>query len=117
MTPERIKLKPCPFCGGEARTRTTRKMNRGGTRYYVECKHCYASSNPWYDLGATDTKAEAITAWNTRTPDPTHDALVEALEWTMKCTGICGSCCHADECDDHPSVKAKAALDAAKETK
>ena len=73
-TKEELKpIDPCPFCGGEARTKTTRKMNTNkDMRYYIECKECYSSSNPWYDLGAADTKNEAITAWNQRSPSPTE---------------------------------------------
>lgn len=74
---KKTELLPCPFCGGEARTRTTRKMNTNkDMRYYVECKDCYSSSNPWYDLGAKDTEAEAIETWNIRQPDK---ELIEAL--------------------------------------
>ncbi|KKM19746.1 hypothetical protein LCGC14_1652450 [marine sediment metagenome] len=82
MANKEVTLAPCPFCGGKARTRTTRKMNTDkDTRYYVECIECYSSSNPWYDLGAKDTKAEAIHAWNTRTADT---ELVDILEYYIE---------------------------------
>ena len=48
------KLKPCPFCGGEAEI-----VMSGGDRR-VDCKKCGARSD-WYD-----TEAEAIAAWNRR---------------------------------------------------
>lgn len=48
------KIKPCPFCGGEAEF-----VMSGGDRR-VDCKKCGARSD-WYD-----TEAEAIAAWNNR---------------------------------------------------
>lgn len=46
------KLKPCPFCGGEAVVHTL------GTGYIVECLECAVST------ACENTKAEAIAAWN-----------------------------------------------------
>jgi Lar family restriction alleviation protein len=52
-------LLPCPFCGSPARVDE-------GTRGYpcVLCGTCGASS----DYASTDDEAEAIAAWNRRTP-------------------------------------------------
>lgn len=50
-------LKPCPFCGGEARTI---EPARYGKRWGVLCE-CGAF------IGFKHTEAEAIKAWNTRT--------------------------------------------------
>lgn len=47
------KLKPCPFCGGEAEIAYSRN-------YYVWCDKCETRGD-WYS-----TEAEAIKAWNTR---------------------------------------------------
>lgn len=85
---EEIKL--CPFCGGEAWTRTTRQMNSDGKRFYVECKTCYGSSNPWYDMGAKETKAEAIITWNTR-KSTFYESLPRGLALVHKITA-------ADKC-------------------
>lgn len=51
------KLKPCPFCGGEAEL----EKAGGGVfeTWYVTCATCCASV--W-----ENTEAEAIEAWNTR---------------------------------------------------
>lgn len=38
-----LKLKPCPFCGGEAK----KNMARAGTgelKHYISCQKCYARS-------------------------------------------------------------------------
>ena len=60
------KLKPCPFCGGEAvimeryrKGTTNRKM------YWVECKACWAAQYHGND-GGYRTKAKATEAWNRR---------------------------------------------------
>lgn len=47
------KLKPCPFCGGEA-------VFRGQTYYYIWCKSCLAETR------GSENKEEAIEAWNSR---------------------------------------------------
>lgn len=64
-------LLPCPFCGGEA------AVESPTCGYRVQCVEdgCY-TAGPWPD---DCTEAEAITAWNTRTPDPAP-SLLEALE-------------------------------------
>ena len=66
---EVIKIKPCPFCGGEARLEVHRfwcertgKFEEGG--YSVQCSEneCIAHA------GFFTIKEEAIEKWNTRTP-------------------------------------------------
>ncbi len=49
------KLKPCPFCGGEARLQSFYKD------HCVYCRKCNASTMKYYP-----TKEEAIEAWNRR---------------------------------------------------
>lgn len=61
-----IKLKPCPFCGGEARLQ--RKNKKHG--YYVICKKC-GCRTPYfqYQFDSLEKLREtAIEAWNTRKP-------------------------------------------------
>ena len=50
------ELKPCPFCGGEAKLFTA----RGKCNQIVRCLACNVSP------GYRQTKKEAIEAWNTR---------------------------------------------------
>ena len=77
-------LKPCPFCGGEAKLNVHRfwcertgKFEDGG--YSVQCSEneCIAKAK-FFSI-----KTEAIDAWNTRTP---VDKVIERLEdnsfWT-----------------------------------
>ena len=67
------ELKRCPFCGGEA------AMYHQSSKYtdydgnYIHCLECGCRTKIFECLGTTgkthkDTKAEAIKAWNTRTP-------------------------------------------------
>ena len=63
---EQEKLKPCPFCGGEAEM-SVDGGNHGYTPdiYYVKCKHCGAQirkvSDNYYDLSNA-----VVNAWNNR---------------------------------------------------
>jgi len=53
------KLKPCPFCGGEA------KLNLLLGNYCVTCTECMGAIFPARGM----TKEEAIEAWNRRAGD------------------------------------------------
>lgn len=58
------ELKPCPFCGGEAKTRLD-------DRWWVHCGNCtceigFEGMDENGYSGHFDTEAEAIDAWNTR---------------------------------------------------
>ena len=54
------KLKPCPFCGGEASKVWIPYIGGGGYGNVIECDDC------WAKTGYYATEAEAIAAWNTR---------------------------------------------------
>lgn len=62
-----MKLKPCPFCGGEA------KLERGTTQLdnFVYCSDCGSGTRFF------NTKQSAIETWNRREP---IDQIVELLE-------------------------------------
>jgi len=59
------KLKPCPFCGGEAEARYLY------CRPYIICSKCHAQ------IPCHNTYPKAVEAWNTRKP---IDKVVEQLE-------------------------------------
>ena len=52
------KLKPCPFCGGEA------EMSKWKCGYYVSCieSDCFVCP----ETGDFESREEAIEAWNKR---------------------------------------------------
>lgn len=71
-----IKLKPCPFCGGEA---TVTIAPYAGVAF-VECKQCSAMMGRYHKGGSTNhhgfwthfkSKEEAAEAWNRRADDAT----------------------------------------------
>lgn len=87
----RGELLPCPFCGGEAFIDVMSRDEHGEPLdHSPECGNCAVSI-----IGAELlTEAEAITAWNTRTPSPeaSRDAVLEeALRecadklWVLRC--------------------------------
>lgn len=67
------ELKPCPFCGGEAKLFTYR-LGEDSEGAHVECRGCYAKSADTEDAYADVATASA--AWNART----DDARIAALE-------------------------------------
>lgn len=63
------ELKPCPFCGS-GNVSDSYYIKGGGnmpTGYYVECENCCAGGPAIDDSVLGSGKADAITAWNTRT--------------------------------------------------
>lgn len=60
------ELKPCPFCGGEAKT--IAPTPGYSEHWWVNC----AAECP-EGMGVGDTEPEAITAWNTRSPDTAQE--------------------------------------------
>ena len=57
------ELKPCPFCGGEAKL-VKRKLKAGfypsGGTFYVHCKKCLIATQP------RNKQEPVIEAWNKR---------------------------------------------------
>lgn len=75
MTPtaQEEELKPCPFCGGEARI----AIDGGGFR--PQCKKCNTALGWWPEQG----RRYAIIAWNTRVQQPAKGSLdlMPILKW------------------------------------
>lgn len=57
-----MKLKPCPFCGGEAKL----SNDAGIQAFAVYCSVCGISSPRLNHYTEDDTEHKAIQAWNTR---------------------------------------------------
>lgn len=55
------KLKPCPFCGGEA------SMHANYEFRWVECDSCELETN------TSDSVEAAVKRWNTRHAEPSND--------------------------------------------
>lgn len=74
------KLKPCPFCGGEAKL-SINKTNQGQVSI-VSCSECTCRKTllkyPFYE---GSIEQDAIEDWNTRKP---MDRIVEKLEKVME---------------------------------
>lgn len=65
-----VKLKPCPFCGGEA------KMISGYGRYGAVCKEC-AAKTP-----SADTIDDAAKIWNERKGHQTYrECFEDHISW------------------------------------
>lgn len=67
-------LKPCPFCGGEAKVCDDIEYTVGG--YWIECKDCHIQTP-----SKINGKEAVINYWNTRKP---MEAVVAELEKYMK---------------------------------
>jgi Lar family restriction alleviation protein len=84
------ELKPCPFCGGEDLAVIKDPRDQWLPWYLVLC-----NADDCHTLGpARRNKPDAITAWNTRQPDPQVTALVEALRAIESTPNY--RCCAAD---------------------
>ena len=61
---DKVELKPCPFCGGEAVYEEM--MVRKGYECNVHCNSCLASMHSITFDWQFEATEEAITAWNKR---------------------------------------------------
>ncbi len=64
-----IKLKPCPFCGGEAKIKTTVDTNRLPIYItaYIRCEECGAYTKDVDDINRDGMNIfTVIEAWNRR---------------------------------------------------
>jgi Lar family restriction alleviation protein len=74
---DEVKLKPCPFCGGDGEMSWYAKGNSSACAgYFVECTSCSASGEGFDIQGEMPdrddyTKSRAVAAWNTRSQPST----------------------------------------------
>ena len=61
------KLKPCPFCGGQA------EYIQEGRDSYVYCKECSTMTDLYVN------KIDTINAWNTRESEKVSRRLIQAM--------------------------------------
>ena len=74
------ELKPCPFCGGEAKfLRAVNTISGVSESGFIECSECGC----FLPNADNETEAEMTQAWNTR---PTPDT---GIEWVKNCSS-CG---------------------------
>ena len=73
MTKMKVDLKPCPFCGGEAKIQATITHSVPNySRHYCYCKECLASGESFTDTSQDGSSVfKAIESWNRRTEPPT----------------------------------------------
>lgn len=70
-----MKLKPCPFCGGNA------ILNSLGFSHSVYCKDCGANMH-----GVMDDEKDIVEVWNTRT----HETQTTVNQYGSNSTYISG---------------------------
>ncbi len=100
------ELKPCPFCGGNARMLRHELgiMGRSGYDWWhaIQCQRCNAAVG--YDDNRYRDKSDAIRAWNTRAPSPELTAANERIkvleEGIHKALLECGT--HFDQAKKKP---------------
>lgn len=61
------KLKPCPFCGGEAEISKEQFDDKDTS--YVMCKKCAARGEFFFVSAKYASNEKAVKAWNRRTSD------------------------------------------------
>ena len=77
----RLRIKPCPFCGGEAKLV---RLKPKSEFYVVACSCCGARTNFYYLI-----EQDAIKAWNRRveptfTPDELDEIRKALKEYSLK---------------------------------
>lgn len=77
----KIKLKPCPFCGGKAVVGW--QVMHGDKIWHVECQSVECSTSECY----RKTRREAIAAWNTRPIEAALEKQVDDLQGELAQSG------------------------------
>ena len=67
-----MELRPCPFCGGEAKLKKGFPGRQNGRKQaLVQCRACGCRTPMFYQYeyeSVSDVYAHAVEAWNRRTP-------------------------------------------------
>lgn len=77
------KLKPCPFCGGEANIEQTQtgdyERSSVGIRFQIRCKKCHSTASTAYGFVAINLKSSGeLNVW--------HNDIPKAVEaWNRRC--------------------------------
>jgi hypothetical protein len=74
--PEIKKPKPCPWCGGEARTQEL----HGGGIWDIECSSTNTEACPGYAFVIGGSEEEVIENWNRRAGEAALAKRIEELE-------------------------------------
>ena len=78
-----IRIRPCPFCGGQGRVKT----NQSGAYYYtrVQCVVCDSQSRTYRSVKSTAVEDTlAITAWNLRAYDKINPDDIDAIAFAKE---------------------------------
>lgn len=67
-----IKLKPCPFCGGEAIIMRLESLETGFVSYYVSHSDMFNCAYEIRQQSASRTMQEAANKWNRRADTNEH---------------------------------------------
>ena len=67
-----IKLKPCPFCGGEAIMMRLESLETGFVSYYVSHSEPFKCAYEIKQQSASETMQEAANKWNRRADTNEH---------------------------------------------
>lgn len=88
-----MKLKPCPFCGGEVKVLPWADRHTWGNEcpFFCGCSKCRTVGDCY------GTEAEAVAAWNTRVERTCRMETEESCQNWMSCSE-----CHADYYNDQP---------------
>lgn len=105
-------LKPCPFCGAEAKDSSYRSCDCCGKAFNgrVVCSSCEA------EVSHFDSAEEAYAAWNRRASDPSLEEAISLLETASVSLWNFGGNAKAREIDkflDRVSPDGRARTDAA----
>ena len=69
---DKIKLKPCPFCGGEVIMMRLESLETGFVSYYVSHSEIFNCAFKIRQQSASSTMQEAADKWNRRADTNEH---------------------------------------------